>query len=233
MIEKMKSSLLGIGLTAQQSEVYLLLVKLGKSTVAELVKNSGVGRVSCYDVLQRLEQKGLVSFVNEEGSRSYRAASADQLLCLVREKEAKVAKERKLVEKLLPKLEQMQKLSVESEDAFVFRGVQAQRGFFEKILSEIKSGEEIFVLGGTGKALLSLPIYFPQWHRKRVEKKASVRVLFNHDLKDKSFVRMPSSSVLFLKKELSSPTTIFIFGSFVATLHWGENPVTFLIKSKE
>ena len=121
MIEKMKSSLLGIGLTAQQSELYLLLVKLGKSTVAELVKNSGVGRVSCYDVLQRLEQKGLVSFVNEEGSRSYRAASADQLLCLVREKEAKVAKERKLVEKLLPKLEQMQKLSVESEDAFVIK----------------------------------------------------------------------------------------------------------------
>ncbi len=44
---------------------------------------------------------------------------------------------------------------------------------------------------------------------------------------------MPLADIKFLPKEYSSPSTLFIFGDYVATLLWSELPFAFVIKSKE
>ena len=53
-----------IGLTKAQSTIYVKLLELGPSSVGNILKEIDMSRISCYDTLNRLISKGLVSFVN-------------------------------------------------------------------------------------------------------------------------------------------------------------------------
>ena len=54
-------TLVSIGLTKGEADVYLTLLKLGNTTSGKIIKESKVSRSKVYDVLERLKQKGLVT----------------------------------------------------------------------------------------------------------------------------------------------------------------------------
>lgn len=55
-----------LGLNEKQAKVYLALLELGKATVVEIAKKSGLKRPTTYVVLDDLKTKGLVSAVPEK-----------------------------------------------------------------------------------------------------------------------------------------------------------------------
>ncbi|MFH1211984.1 MAG: helix-turn-helix domain-containing protein, partial [Candidatus Woesearchaeota archaeon] len=60
-----------IGLSKNECRVYLSLIKLGSGTVQEISKKSNVHRANVYDVLNKLMEKGLVSYIIKKGKRLY------------------------------------------------------------------------------------------------------------------------------------------------------------------
>ena len=58
-----------IGLTDGEIKVYLALIKLGSSTSGPITDKSGVSRSKIYNILERLIQKGLVSYTIKEKTR--------------------------------------------------------------------------------------------------------------------------------------------------------------------
>ena len=71
--------LLKIGLTEGETKVYLALSKLGSSTVGPIVKESKVAYSNIYDILNRLIEKGIVSFIIKQKTKYFQAASPSNL----------------------------------------------------------------------------------------------------------------------------------------------------------
>ena len=60
------STLREAGLTEGEIKVYLALLELGSSTTGPIVDKSGISRSIIYQILEKLMEKGLVSFITKE-----------------------------------------------------------------------------------------------------------------------------------------------------------------------
>src|SRR3989344_470827 len=136
--------LLKIGLTEGESKVYLALIELGSSTVGPIVKKSGVAYSNIYDILQRLMEKGLVSYIIKNKTKHFQAVSPANLLDYLEKKEEEINNQKKLLKNFLPRLEELQKLKPE-QDAEIFIGIKGLKSAYEKLLKgATKTDEDLF-----------------------------------------------------------------------------------------
>ena len=68
-----------IGLTRGESRAYLALLRIGKSSVGDIIKGGKISRSKIYDVLERLIDKGLVGSVTEGKIRKFNAVPPERL----------------------------------------------------------------------------------------------------------------------------------------------------------
>ncbi|MBS3175776.1 hypothetical protein J4457_00915 [Candidatus Woesearchaeota archaeon] len=220
-----------LGLTEQQAKVYLKLLEVGPNSVGTLIKQVDISRISCYDTLNRLMSRGLVSFVKARGKRIYQSTDPCQLLHIAEEREQQARHQKECIKEILPELSRLRSLGEQEEkEANIYKTKEGIKSLFELMLKERKP---IYAMSATGKALQEMKYYFPQWHKKRQDLKIPVRIIFNKEMKNTMVTEMPLSKVKFLPQQYSSPSTLFVFGSYVATLLWSDVPFAFLIKSKE
>ena len=220
-----------IGLTQQQAKVYIKLLELGPSNAGKLVKEIDIERVSCYDTLNRLIRRGLVSFLEIRGHRLYQATNPQRLLKFAEDAEEKAKKQKETVQLIIPELAELQKTGLkEQKEATIYKTKEGVKSIFEMMLDV---GKPINVISATGKAIINMNFYFPMWNKKRVKKNILVKIIFNNELRKSKITKMPLSEVKFMPKEYSSPSTLFVFGEYVANLLWSDVPFVFLIKSSE
>src|SRR3990167_5476847 len=84
------SFLTEIGLTPGEIKSYLALLKLGSSSTGPLSKESKVSRSKLYDILDKLEKKGLVSNIEENGVIYFQAVEPAKIKTYLKEKEDKI-----------------------------------------------------------------------------------------------------------------------------------------------
>jgi len=219
-----------LGLTDQQISIYLMLIKTGAVSVNNLTKRLNISRISCYDTINRLVAKGLVTIDTLGSHRLFKAISPDELVRKAREIEEDARNTREKIEKLIPSLKKLESTSSEQSFSFTYIGIEGMKSFFESIL---RTKDNLLVIGATGKALTKLEYYFPQWHRKRIIRKIYTKVIFNYELRGSLITKISYSEIRFLNKKQNVPSTIFIFGNHVANLLWLDNPVCFVITSQE
>ena len=219
-----------LGLTELQAKVYLKLLEVGPSPVGKIIKQLDVARISCYDILNRLISRGLVSFVQTRGVRLYQATDPVKLLHIAEEREKEVLSQKDTIKELLPDLNKLKLIGKEDKEASIYKTKEGMKSLFELML---KNNHSIYVISATGKALQEMKYYFPQWHNKRRKLKIPVKVIFNRELTGKKVAELPLSTVRYLPKEFSNPSTLFIFGDYVINLLWSDMPFAFLIKSKD
>ncbi|MDD9953336.1 MAG: hypothetical protein OXR66_03300 [Candidatus Woesearchaeota archaeon] len=118
-------NLLQIGLTEGEAKVYLALSELGTSTVGPIVKKAHVAYSNIYDILQRLIDKGIVSFIVKSKTKHFQAVSPANLLEYLEKKETEIQEQKTALHNALPQLEQLQQLTPQQE-AEIFLG---ERGF--------------------------------------------------------------------------------------------------------
>jgi sugar-specific transcriptional regulator TrmB len=218
-----------VGLTKKQAELYILLLKIGPSSVGTMVKEMDIARISCYDVLNRLQSKGLVSDVQFQGKRLYAAVDPHILLKKLQDKQQIADEEVKMMRKILPELESLVRHKTVDQDAAVYKTREGIKSVFELMIRERKL---IRVIGATGKAMRDLKHYFPQWHRRRKELHIPVKVLYNVEGRAQT-KKIPLADVRMMPKGFDTPATVFIFGNYVATLYYGDMPFAFLMHSRE
>jgi sugar-specific transcriptional regulator TrmB len=137
--------LLKIVLTEGEAKVYLALSKLGSSTVGPVVKESGVAYSNIYEILNRLIEKGIVSFIIKSKTKYFQACSPSNLLDYLDKKEKKMHEEKENLKRILPELEKLQE-SREVQEAEVFIGTKGLRTAYEKMYKGLEKNEEIVFL---------------------------------------------------------------------------------------
>lgn len=134
--------LLKIGLTEGEAKVYLALSELGSSTVGPIVKESKVAYSNIYDILNRLIDKGIVSFITKNKTKHFQAAPPTNLVKYLEKKENKISKQKQALNKILPNLEKLQQ-GKEEQDAEVFLGTKGLRAAYEKLIKNFTKDKEI------------------------------------------------------------------------------------------
>lgn len=140
-----KYNLLKIGLTDGEAKVYLALVELGSSTVGPIVKEAKVAYSNVYGILQRLIEKGIVSYIIKDKTKHFQAVSPKNLVDYLEKKEKEIAEQKETLKTLLPRLEQLQRLKPE-QSAEIFLGKKGLKSAYEKLLTNRTAKDEYLFL---------------------------------------------------------------------------------------
>ena len=87
-----------LGLSITESKVYLALLDLGSGLAGEITKKSQINRTNVYDALERLIEKGLVSYVVSANRKIFEPVNPERLKEILEEKEENL-------KKILPELQ--------------------------------------------------------------------------------------------------------------------------------
>ncbi len=226
MVEIDRRILKNIGLTDNEIQVYLTLLKLGSSPVSKIAEHSELYRPYVYDNLKRLTEKGLVSFVIEKHKQCYKALQPEKLLEI---EEIKI----KELQTLIPKLQEFVKIPKEETKVELFKGKEVVRVIQKDVLNTlIKIKGENLVIGVNEKKFMEtdeviMRQFFAQMKEYKLKERVLVREGDNYLPGHKD-----TTSYKFLSKEFFDSTSTFIYGNKVAIILFGEPMHALLIESK-
>jgi HTH-type transcriptional regulator, sugar sensing transcriptional regulator len=225
-----------IGLTKTEVKIYLALLELGQSTTTNIVRKAGIHASKVYEFLDKLIQKGLVSYVIKSNKKFFSAADPSIIKEFLREKQKSITEQEDEVEKILPDLRSIMKSNEDAIHSEVYEGLRGAKSIYEKILSTLKKGETQFIIGAPRIGNEVLEGFLLEWHKKRIKKGIKCRYIYDSNAKEYGEVReaMPLTEVRYLPNNISSPMWIEIFGDYVVIGHIkARNAVLFLIHDKE
>jgi sugar-specific transcriptional regulator TrmB len=172
-----------IGLTDSEIKVYIALLELGNSSKGHIVDKSGVASSKIYELLEKLMQKGLVSQVIKSNVKYFEAASPKRLLDYMSEKKKNLESKEKELEALIPQLEIKRSMAGIESETQMFKGIKGASTAFEDILTTLKKGDELVVLGFS-ETTDDFQKFLIRFHNKRSSKNITLRAIFGVKLKN-------------------------------------------------
>ena len=220
-----------LGLTEGESKVYLSLLHIGSSTVGNIIKESQVSNSKIYDILDRLNKKGLIGISLKNNTKNFEAKEPARLTDLIEEKEKEILS-------LKEKIPQLQKTYEEAEptqEAEILQGNRGIKTFTDIILTKLEKGETFYILGAPSEANETLGAYFRDWHKERAKKGVRCKILYNQEAREraKKISNIGLTETRILPENITTPALIDISKEYVATITFGEKPLCIVIKNKK
>src|SRR3989344_1655982 len=103
-----------IGLSDGEIKVYGALLDLGTAPLNHIHEKVGIERRNIYDILNKLIERGLVTYITENKRRSFKLAHPNKLLGYIEEKKGELERVKAEVQSELPEL--IQKFSFASPE---------------------------------------------------------------------------------------------------------------------
>ncbi|HLD79310.1 MAG TPA: helix-turn-helix domain-containing protein [Candidatus Nanoarchaeia archaeon] len=215
-----------LNLTAGEIKVYSAILNLGTSTLNKIHERVGMERRAIYDIINKLIQKGLITYTIERGKKTFKCAPPSKLKEIIQEKKAELEN----FEKILPQINQLYNSSKPQVSFEIFRGKEGIKTVFEDMLNH----KNIYAIGGGFYITKELPYYWPNYNQRRIKAKSVWHNLVRSELRNSKTSKIDLVNVRFLPKEFSgNPVVIIVYGNKVVNLLWGEEWFAFMIESKE
>ncbi|MEK6890379.1 MAG: helix-turn-helix domain-containing protein [Nanoarchaeota archaeon] len=232
MILKLEN-LKDIGLSDGQIAVYSAVLELGISTLNKIQEKTGIERRNIYDILNKLIEKGFITYTLEKGKRTYQCTHPNKILEEIKRKESNL----KELESKIPEMQSLFDISKPDVRAEVYRGFESMKS----LLNETLDYPATYWMGGNSRVeKTNLKDWFKSWMKKRAEMKRKMYDLvsygtFLEDLepKDKNKHKKMYYEYRSLPKDFYTPLIIIIFGDKVAQILWNKQPFAFVMESKE
>jgi len=218
-----------IGLTEGEAKVYLALSELGSSTVGPIVKESKVAYSNIYDILNRLIDKGIVSFITKNKTKHFQAAPPTNLLEYLNNKEKEITKQKTTLKNILSKIEKLQQ-GKQSQEAEVFLGIKGLRTAYEKLIKDATKKDKtlFFTLYNKENAEQSDLFYNSI---SELSKKIPNKGISNKEFKKSWFTK--KAKFLNMKfVDFPIPGNIDILKDKVMIVTWNPTPTAILIHSQ-
>ena len=214
-----------IGLSNAEIKVYLALLELGTSTAGPILEKSGLQNSVVHMTLNKLIERGFVTFVKEGKRNHYQAANPKHIIDFINEK-----KER--FEEILPTLLLKQQQAKEKPEIVTFRGI---RGIKELLMELLDAGvKEHHTFGSTAKSLMLGDAWWVSYHKKRSQRGIKAKLLFNESLAHwKAETKYPKSEVKYTKAGFEPLTETIIRNNKIGVIIWSDKPLGIIIHQKE
>lgn len=224
------SFLAKLGLSDGEIKVYSTLVSSGSARINKIHESTGIERRNIYDILNKLIEKGFVSYINENGTRLYSVGTPEKIINYLLEKETKLSEIKKEAEKAIPEITRALNSRREEIYAEIYRGGEGMKTVFEDSLNY----PEIYWIGGGRYMPKQYPTWTANWTRKRIKRKVQVFYLARNELREEVRKTYGYEKMKFLPPEFSkSPIVIGIYGDKVVNYLFGKTILATVTKSKD
>lgn len=130
-----------LGLSKNESIIYLELLTSGEISANDLSKKVNFDRTLCYQLLNKLTEKGLVQNYIRQKKKIFNLTDTKDLLRAIKKKE-------QLAEELIENLEKLKSKTInEEQNLLVYQGSKGVDAVFEELLKS----KEVFIFGGAAK----------------------------------------------------------------------------------
>lgn len=229
-----KEILRKIGLTEGEIKVYGALVKVGRSSTGPIMDKSGISSSKVYLILEKLIQKGLVSFMIENNVKKFQVTNPNNILEYLEKQQKELEKIKEDSKSFIKDLTKTIG-EYEEESAQIYKGFAGLRVAFGNLLEELRKGEEFLFFSQSEEELTNKNVitFFKNLHQKRLEKGIYTKGIADNSLKklfQKRFLKQKRFEARF--SHLTLPSAISIGKSRIILNIWGDNPICFEIISK-
>ncbi|MBI5392988.1 hypothetical protein HZA96_03900 [Candidatus Woesearchaeota archaeon] len=213
-----------IGLSNAEIKVYFTLLELGTTTAGPILEKSGLQNSVVHMTLNKLIERGFVTFVKEGKRNHYQATNPKHIIDFINEK-----KER--FETILPELLLKQKQAKVKPEIITFRGI---KGIKELLLELLEAGgSEHHTFGSAKESLILGDTFWVNYHKKRALKGITAKLLFNESLKQWCDVnKYAKTEYKFTEKGFEPLTETIIRNDKIGIIIWTEKPMGILICNK-
>ena len=221
-----------IGLTDGEIRVYTALLALGETTTGPLTRHSRISGSKVYEVLGRLQEKGLAASVEKNGVLHFSPSPPERILGYLDERKQEIEEEKRSITDILPQLMDIQ--SDEKTKVRVFTGFAGIKTANEDIISTLGSGEEWLSMGLTDQPE-AWEKYFTRRQRFRAEKGIIQRHLLNVKYAELYEARqaLPHTEFRFLPESFAMPTSTEIYRNrVIIMILLQKDPLAIMIESK-
>jgi len=226
-----------LGLTKGEVKVYLALIKLGPSTSGPITDKSGVSRSKVYNILEKLMQKGIVSYIIKEKTRYYQAEDPIKIKEYADKKEQEFQKRKKEIDKLIPQLKLQQKIDDSKNNIQIYKGFKGIQTITNKVYSKLKKGETFYDIGIPSFQEEKYHSYWQEEdHPKRIKLGIKVKMLFNPKTPKKILKNRNNywgCEARYMPIQIETPSWFLIYKNVVVIILQEEEPIAIEIINKQ
>jgi len=226
-----ETQLIRLGLNNNEAKVYLALLRKGTASAGELIKITEFHRNIVYDNLEKLIDKGLVSYILEGKRKVFQANPPENITEMLDKEQEKLNEKKKIAEEIKKSISKIISTQGLEQEATIFRGI---RGIKFLLQNTLDIGKDYYVFGAPKSSLdIMGTTYWENYNMKREKKKILIKMIFNEDLREWSDkITSSLTRIKFLPKKFDSLTETMIYGDNVVIIVWSEKPIATLIKDK-
>ncbi len=215
-----KTELSEVGLGKREAEIYLALLRLGKSTVTRLTQETGIHRTYIYDLIEKLKEKGLVSQIKEQNKQYFQAANPERIKEYLLEKVESI-------DKLIPELNRIREKSKEETTVEAYKGKEGIKTILNDIIRE---GKDYYAIGSIKEFENILPAFSEQFIRKVNKIGIKEKVILEKGVK---IIEAKKHEYRYLPKEYVFLSGIIIYSDKVSFFIWKPPYIQILIRNKD
>ena len=162
--------LISLGLTDKESKVYLAATETGTSPVSQIAQKAGINRVTTYDILEKLKQRGLISHFTKKQIKYFSATKTETLL-------EEFEKRTNSLRVALPKLKRLTGETAHPRVRY-FEGLEGIKAIYADTLT---SKTEILNYSNSLEIRKNWPNYDSEYVEKRAKKQIFLRGICQND----------------------------------------------------
>ena len=206
-----------IGLQDGEIKVYLALLRVEDATASQITHDTGLHRSNVYDILEKLQEKGLASTVTKNSVRHYRASPPERIIDYLKEKEEKILS-------VLPSLLSRYATAKQSCRVEIYKGKEGLKTVLNDIL---RTGRDYLLFGHLEFEKL-LPGYVAQFVRRTDGLRMRERAILERGTR---IAKTKLHDYRYVSREHLFPTAVIVYGDKTAIFIWEEPYNAILIES--
>lgn len=199
-----KQVLKDLGLSDQEADIYISLLRSGGAIASSVAKNVGAKRTTVYAILKALSRKGFITTYYRKNKQFFYAEKPQRVANYYEKKVASFVD-------LIPTLESLEKKQLNMVGLRFIETLDELKKFYSNILEEYK-GKEYKIIG-TAKYWQGInKDFFVQYRKNRAKAKIKTKLLLTEESREDSPIEKTLlRDVKFLPKKYEFKSTMDIF----------------------
>jgi sugar-specific transcriptional regulator TrmB len=231
-VDKFVKKLQNIGLTQNESRVYLFLLEFQEAKTGFMCSKLNIANSHIYRILSRLIEKGIISYKIVNNVKIFRPVNPKSLYALFKEKERELEEEKKDLKEFISNLEKIEIKDKKLNDYKYFEGINGVRSMFSEFVSSFDKHNEVLIA--------SAPIAFEKWNafllelfqKPRVKKKVKQKLIIPRRLKKFGLQREKFKPIEIRYSDVEMESEFGVCGDLTYFLSVGDKPYALLIKDR-
>lgn len=143
-MDKIREKLAELGLKNRDSEVYLAILSLGKSTISNIAKRAKIKRTTVYQYVEKLLEDRLIYKDVDRKRILYCAENPQKILNFLEDKKKVIEGQKIKFEKIIPELQSLYSNSFIKPNIGFYEGKEGLKDIYKEILNTHKNVYSVF-----------------------------------------------------------------------------------------